>query len=125
MQTYHLYFCSNISAGIVGVMNENALKIKAMKFNQVNFVNTKDLFFKVIASEEIIFENCDFKFHKTPAINVINAKEVKFNKCKLDLLDETSVKIFADYVEFINTTVPIIYFFDGRSPSRNKHSFYV
>ena len=106
-------------------MNENALKIKSMIFKRVNFVNTKDLFFKVIASEEIIFENCDFKFHKTPAINVINAKKVKFNKCKLDLLDETSVKIFADYVEFINTTVPIIYFFDGRSPSRNIQSFFI
>ena len=84
-------------------MNENSLQIKSMKFKQVNFVNTRDLFFKVRASEEIIFENCDFKFHKTPAINVIHAKEVKFNQCKLDLLDETSVKISADNVEFINT----------------------
>ena len=86
-------------------MNEKPLDIKSMKFKQVNFVNTKDLFFKVRTSEEIVFENCDFKFHKTPAINVIYAKEVKFNKCKLELLDETSVKISADYVEFINTTL--------------------
>ena len=84
-------------------MNENSLQIKSMKFKQVNFTNARDLFFKVRASEEIVFENCDFKFHKTPAINVIYAKEVKFNNCKLDLLDETSVKISADYVEFINT----------------------
>ena len=86
-------------------MNENSLQIKLMKFKQVNFTNTRDLFFKVRASEEIVFENCDFKFDKTPAINVIHAKEVKFIKCKLELLDETSVKISADYVEFINTTL--------------------
>ena len=84
-------------------MNELSLHIKSMQFKQVNFVKTTDLFFKVMASEEIVFENCDFKFHKTLAINVINAKRVKFDKCKLDLLDETSVKISADYVEFINT----------------------
>ena len=103
IQTCHLYFCSNISAGIVGVMNEHSLKIKSMKFKQVNFVKTTDLFLHVMASEGIVFEDCDFKFHKTLAINVIYAKEVKFDKCKLDLLDETSVKISAEYVEFINT----------------------
>ena len=84
-------------------MNEHSLHIKSMQFKQVNFVKTTDLFLHVMASEGIVFENCDFKFHKTLAINVINAKEVIFDRCKLDLLDATSVKIQADNVEFINT----------------------
>ena len=86
-------------------MNENSLQIKSMKFKQVNFINTKDLFFKVRASEEIVFENCNFEFHNTLAINVIYAKEVRFNECKLHRLDEIAVKISAGYVEFINTTL--------------------